>query len=132
MAYCVVTLVGHDRDMKQPPAGLPQANSPKWHSRRMWDSLGYLRVRSLANPQWKRDSAWLAQVLVREQTSAPQEEHQLYDDAIAAARRYPTTESGFGSEREAWDEVLSTIDRLLESRQARHLRQIHALRREPE
>lgn len=132
MAYCVVALVGHDRDMKQPPAGLLQANSPKWHSRRMWDSLGYLRVRSLANPQRNRDSAWLAQVLVREQTSAPQEEHQLCDDAIAAARRYPTTESGFGSEREAWDEVLSTIDRLLESRQARHLRQIHALRREPE
>lgn len=125
-------MIGHYGEMKQPPAGLPSANSKKWHSRRVWDSLGYLRVRSLANPQWQRDSARLVRVLVREQARAPQEEQHFYDDALAATRRYPTTASGFVSEDHAWDEVLCAIDRLLESRQARHLAQVRAIWGEPE
>ena len=40
--------------MKEPPAFLPKANSRKWHGRNLM-SLGYFRVRSLANPQWQRD-----------------------------------------------------------------------------
>ncbi len=98
----------------------------------MWDPLGYLRVRSLANPQWQRDGPWLVHVLARQRTSAPQEEQELYDDAIAVTRRYPNTASGFGSEDQAWDEVLIAIDRLLESRQDRHLRQVRAVSGEPE
>jgi hypothetical protein len=112
--------------MKQPPAGLPSANARKWHSRRWWDQLGYLRVRSLANAQWQRDSAWLVHVLVSQQASAPQEEQELYGVAIAAARRYPITASGSASEDQAWDEVLGAIDHLLEARQARHLEQVRA------
>jgi hypothetical protein len=41
------------RGMKALPAWLPDASSRKWHSRRWTDSLGYLRVRTLANPNWR-------------------------------------------------------------------------------
>ncbi|MGX1880539.1 hypothetical protein [Streptomyces sp. NPDC055287] len=46
--------------MKDLPPGLPPAESPKWHNRRWRDPLGYLRVRSLANPNWSRDMPWAA------------------------------------------------------------------------
>jgi hypothetical protein len=36
-----------------PPPFLPSANSSKWHSRRWWDGLGYVRARSLANPNYR-------------------------------------------------------------------------------
>jgi hypothetical protein len=52
--------------MKPLPSGLPPANSRKWHNRRSWDWLGYLRVRSLANPHWPRDIPWLIDRLRRE------------------------------------------------------------------
>ncbi len=41
-----------------PPSFLPSANSSKWHSRRWWDGLGYVRARSLANPNY-RDGGYL-------------------------------------------------------------------------
>jgi hypothetical protein len=83
----------------------------------MWDSLGYLRVRSLANPNWRRDVHWLVGQLRRE-------EHSSYiDDAIRAAQRYG--ELGPNEDREAaWDEVLEPIDHFLELRQARHIQDV--------
>ncbi|MCU1668607.1 MAG: hypothetical protein JWP40_1534 [Blastococcus sp.] len=116
--------------MKEPPAGLPPANSRTWHSRRWWDSLGYLRVRSLSNPEWQRDSQWLAHRLTAERRSAPEEEGELYDAAIVAARRYPRTASGTVDADASWDEVLTAIDRLLVMRQERHLAQVRDAQRE--
>ena len=116
--------------MKEPPAGLPPANSRKWHSRRWWDGLGYLRVRSLGNPQWQRDSRWLAQVLTRQQRSAAVEEVPLYGAALAAVRRYPRTASGATDADASWDEVLSAIDSLLVLRQDRHLAQVRQVEQE--
>lgn len=113
--------------MKDPPPGLPPADSRSWHSRRWWDQLGYLRVRSLANPNWSRDMPWLITRLRRERSAALPEDHGPYDRAIAAAQSYARTHRGPGDSRNpeeadrAWDRVLEPIDTLLERRQARHL-----------
>ena len=116
---------GHTSVMKGLPAGLPPAHSRRWHARRVWDELGYLRVRSLANPDWPRDVSWLTQVLVRERASmAPKVEWPGYDAAIAAARRYPQTSNGRRDQDAAWDEILVAIDALLASRQRRHLQDV--------
>ena len=112
--------------MKLPPSGLPSAHSHKWHSRRGWDQLGYLRVRSLGNPDWQRDTEWLAQLLVRQCSRADSEDRALYDEAVQAVRRYPRTSSGVNDEDAAWDEVLTPIDRILERRQARHMAEVRA------
>ena len=112
--------------MKEPPAGLPAANSRKWHSRRLWDGLGYLRVRSLGNPEWQRDTHWLVWVLTRERDNGHDEERQLYDAVIDATRRYPRTARGVIDAEAAWDEVLTVIDDLLLVRQARHLEAVRA------
>lgn len=111
----------HNCAMKPAPTQLPAANSRKWHARRLWDPLGYIRVRSLSNPHWHRDSAWLVQIMTAERAYAPQAERALYDRAIAAARSYPRTSSGGIAVDEAWDEVLTAIDELLVLRQERHL-----------
>ena len=112
--------------MKPPPKQLPAANSKKWHARRLWDSLGYIRVRSLSNPHWRRDSGWLVQIMTAEREYAPPAERDLYDRARAAARSYPRTSSGLESPDEAWDEVLTAIDELLVLRQERHLAEVRA------
>ena len=91
----------------------------------LWDSLGYIRVRSLRNPKWRRDSRWLVQ-MTAQRPSAPSAELALYDRAIAAARSYPRTSSGQESPDEAWDEVLAAIDELLVLRQERHLAAVRA------
>lgn len=114
--------------MKRPPAGLPPANSRKWHSRRMWDELGYLRVRSLDNPDWPRDCHWLAHVLAMERNNAPPTETAQYDTVIRAVRRYPHTASGRVDSDLAWDEVLTAIDVLLVDRQQRHLASVRRAR----
>jgi hypothetical protein len=109
--------------MKDLPRGLPSAASRKWHSRRWWDQLGYLRARSLANPSWPRDMPWLIEWLRRERSASLPEEHTFYDRAITAARHYARTrppDQEAEAER-AWDRVLEPIDELLERRQARHL-----------
>lgn len=111
--------------MKPPPNQLPAANSKKWHARKLWDSLGYIRVRSLSNPNWRRDSRWLVQIMVAQRQDAAPAERGLYDRAIAAARLYPTS-SGQESSDEAWDEVLTAIDELLVVRQERHLAAVRA------
>ena len=91
----------HNGRMKPPPKQLPAANSKKWHARSLWDSLGYIRVRSLGNPKWRRDSRWLVQIMTAQRPSAPSAERALYDRAIAAARSYPRTSSGQESPEEA-------------------------------
>ena len=101
--------------MRPLPASLPPPDSPKWRSRRLWDALGYLRVRSLSNPAWRRDIDRLVRVL-RSQEPSPH-----IDDAIRAARRYRSAAPGEEQDR-AWDAVLEPIDRFLELRQAQHLR----------
>lgn len=112
--------------MKEPPVGLPAANSRKWHSRRRWDGLGYLRVRSLGNPEWPRDTHWLVGVLTRQRKGAHDSERDLYDAVIDATRRYPRTALGVIDAEAAWDEVLTVIDDLLLVRQARHLEAVRA------
>lgn len=107
--------------VKDLPPGLPSADSRKWHSRRWWDQLGYLRVRSLANPNWARDMPWLINWLRRERSSSLLEDHTLYDRAITAAQRYAQTHGQETDTEGAWDRVLVPIDELLERRQARHL-----------
>ena len=115
----------HHARVKPAPDGLPPANSRKWHNRRTWDSLGYLRVRSLGNPAWDRDTRWLAYWLQRERDRALEIDRGLYDQALAAVRRYPLTTTGRRDPDQAWDEVLAPIDGLLDRRQARHLEAVH-------
>jgi hypothetical protein len=114
----------HHGRVKPPPACLPAANSRKWHSRRAWDQLGYLRVRSLANPAWERDVPWLLRVLLLQRGAAPDYEASPYDLAVAAVRRYPRTADGRNDEDAAWDQVLTAIDDLLYVRQQRHLERV--------
>jgi hypothetical protein len=112
--------------MKEPPRSLPPANSRKWHSRRSWDGLGYLRVRSLANPAWTRDVNWLEHFLVNDRGLGAPAEREFRGAAVAAARRYPKTLSGQTSEEDSWDELLTAIDELLEVRQAAHIAAVKA------
>jgi len=84
----------------------------------------------LGNPEWRRDSAWLVHVLVRQRDAASQEERELYDIAILAARRYPITASGTADTEAAWDEVLTAIDRVLVARQERHMEAVRAAQAE--
>ncbi|HST83031.1 MAG TPA: hypothetical protein VLL08_14955 [Kineosporiaceae bacterium] len=116
--------------MKPPPAGLPSANSANWRGRRSWDSLGYLRVRSLGNPAWDRDTAWLARWLQRERDQAGEIDRGWYDQALMALRRYPRTASGAHDRDQAWDEVLAPIDEILIRRQARHIANVRQVQRE--
>jgi hypothetical protein len=120
--------------VKNPPHGLPAADSRQWHSRRWWDQLGYLRVRSLANPNWSRDMPWLITRLRRERSAALPEDRGPYDRAIAAAQSYARTRRGPagpgdpGEAERAWDRVLEPIDTLLERHQARHLDRVRRSR----
>ncbi|MFI6846575.1 hypothetical protein OG535_36845 [Kitasatospora sp. NBC_00085] len=114
--------------MKDLPHGLPPANSRKWHSRRWWDQLGYLRVRSLANPNWPRDMPWLITWFRRERSAAPPDDQALYDRAITAARECARTPVGSADAERAWDRVLEPVDELLARRQARHLDEVRRVR----
>jgi hypothetical protein len=114
--------------MKPPPASLPPANSKKWATRQWWDGLGYLRVRSLANPNWprNRDIPWLIRWLRREadgidKADSDPADRDLYYQAIAAARRYPHAAQHGITDEDAWDQVLAPIDEILTRRQARHI-----------
>lgn len=112
--------------MRRPPPQIPAANSAKWHNRRWWDSLGYLRVRTLANPGWQRDVGWLTQVLVREAASQKVKpgEGPYYQVVITVLRRYPRTAAGERDPEAAWDEVLAAIDELLVYRDNQHRAQV--------
>ena len=123
--------------MKPPPDCLPPANSPKWHSRRWWDSLGYVRVRTIANPKWQRDPDWLLRLL---ESSRPRQQgraQELMDSAIAATKQYRglrrhgrETDAEFAARRERqWDAILGPLDELLELRQRDHLRAVREVGR---
>jgi hypothetical protein len=107
--------------MRPPPPCLPAATSRKWHSRRLLDPLGYLRVRTLANPSWNRDPAWLVRWLRRETPAVDDPRRGLYDEAVSAVLRYPKTRDGEVNADRAWDEALGAIDDILERRQEEHL-----------
>ncbi|MGW6571164.1 hypothetical protein ACWGAN_03190 [Streptomyces sp. NPDC054945] len=107
--------------MKDLPFGLPPAHSRKWHNRRWWDQLGYLRVRSLANPKWSRDMPWLIRWLRRERSIALPADQDLYDEAIAAAQNYARTPQRSPEAERAWDRLLEPVDELLTRRGTRHL-----------
>lgn len=111
--------------VKDLPPGLPPADSRKWHSRRWWDGLGYLRVRTLANPSWSRDMPWLIAWLRRERSTALPTDHALYDRAITAAQSYARTPNQSPEAERAWDRFLEPIDELLTRRQTRHLHEVH-------
>ena len=112
--------------MRPPPPGLPAPNSPKWHSRRAWDQLGYLRVRTLANPRWQRDMPWLLDRLRRELPAADAPDRSLFDTAIAAATRYPRAQSGVRDSEQSWNEFLDCLDAILIARQKVHLAAVRA------
>jgi hypothetical protein len=118
--------------MRPVPPFLPSANSKKWHNRRVWDSLGYLRVRTLANPEWHRDVRWLTGVLDRTRPSTPGRERDQYDRAVTRLRAYGTARRR-GSESDTavhersealWDDFLEAVDVYLELIQDRHLRDV--------
>jgi|GEM_PF-6352139 len=108
------------------PPWLPPANSRKWRSRKSWDSLGYLRVRSLSNPNWQGDLHWLTRVvrLERDFPGSEPDEAPFFDDIVACLRRYPQTRAGVYNSEGAWDEVLSAFDALSLYRQEKHLEAI--------
>lgn len=107
--------------MRSLPPGLPSPNSPKWHNRRVWDGLGYLRVRTLGNPEWNRDLPWVIRGLRRETPAADHALRHLYDEAVAAAARYPRTRAGDRDADTSWDEFLGCVDAILLARQQEHL-----------
>jgi hypothetical protein len=111
--------------VKPVPRWLPGAASPKWHSRRSWDQLGYLRVRSLGNPHWRRDIPWLIGVMTRGRPAAPGPKRDTYDRALAAVRTYRREPDVDEMAREmAWDAVLGAIDDYLELVQREHLDEV--------
>jgi hypothetical protein len=118
---CDVGSLQSARGMKPLPPWLPAATSRKWHGRRFIEPLGYLRVRTLANPNWQRDTRWLARVLTRDTPTEDAEFRPLYDAAIAAARRYPRTITGQVDDDQAWYELLDAVDAILAVTHRRHI-----------
>jgi hypothetical protein len=112
--------------MRPAPDFLPSARSRKWHSRRWWDSLGYLRVRSLARPNWPRDVDWLIGVLDSHRGGDPHSaKGGAIDEAIRSARRYRSLDRKSDPSSEAeWDAMLDAVDRYLRIVQDDHLRAV--------
>jgi hypothetical protein len=129
-----VQAIGQSVRVKPPPECLPHADSTKWHSRRVWDSLGYIRVRTIANPSWPRDAHWLIRVFEAERPQAAGDARDLINQSIAAAKTYrrmqkrgSETDDEFSQRRDQqWDAMLVPLDAYLELMQYRHLQ---ALRR---
>lgn len=113
--------------MYEAPSFLPGANSAKWHNRRWWDTLGYVRVRTLTNPKWQRDVPWLRRILEShsEHERVPEVRAALRRAAVVAAR-YPRTGAGHTDEDVAWQELLAAIDGALRERHDHHLRGLHS------
>jgi hypothetical protein len=114
------------------PSFLPGANSKKWHNRRWWDPLGYLRVRTLANPGWVRDAQWLIDVMTRSRPNRAGPERDQYDRALERLRTYAKAhrqgvepEEAFHDGAEAlWDEFLEATDAYLKMLHDEHLRAV--------
>ncbi|MFI8385179.1 hypothetical protein [Streptomyces sp. NPDC085540] len=118
--------------MKGLPPGLPPAHSRTWHDRRRWDQLGYLRVRSLANPHWSRDVPWSITWLRRERSTALPADRDLDDGATAAAQSYARTPQQSPEAERTSDRLLEPVDELLTRRQTRHLDAVRGERAEPD
>lgn len=110
--------------MRPTPSWLPAAESAKWHNRRWWDQLGYVRVRSLANPSWQRDIDWLIRVIEHSRPGEPEPTRDALDRAIHAAKAYRTLQRGGQEQEAAWDTVLDALDRYLALIQQQHLREV--------
>jgi hypothetical protein len=114
------------------PKSLPGAYSAKWHNRRWWDPLGYLRVRTLANPAWPRDARWLQDVVARHRPAEPGHLRDLLDRVDHELSRYrrlhqagPESPEDFERRRDdQWDTVLARLDEYLAALQAQHLRAV--------
>lgn len=103
--------------MISPPPWLPPANSRKWHNRRLWDSLGYLRVRTLSNPAWERDTSWLMHLMARHRPDQPGEHRDAFDGASRSLRAYHDHPHDEG----LWDVFLTDLDAYLWLLQRDHL-----------
>lgn len=118
--------------MRPVPDFLPSANSRKWHNRRVWDPLGYIRVRTLANPTWQRDDRWLARVLDLSRPKQPGEERHQYDLAVASLRVYgsarprgaETASEWQDRSEQLWDDFLGCLDGYLRMVHDRHIRSV--------
>ncbi len=99
--------------MRSIPAWLPPAHSTKWHNRRVWDSLGYIRVRTLANASWQRDIDWLILIFDRHRPDQPGAERDALDIARHAARTYRTLQRQGRDEEAHWDAVIDALDSYL-------------------
>ncbi len=121
--------------MKPPPPWLPSADSRDWHNRRWWDSLGYLRVRTLSNPAAPRDADRLIKFLRSERSLGIGRDgpgRGFLDEAIRIALQYKALRRRASEEPQEfarrsdheWDRLLGAIDTFLELRQAEHLRKV--------
>jgi hypothetical protein len=126
------TWTGQPGRVKAPPSCLPSAQSTKWNNRRQWDYLGYVRVRKIAKPAWRRDASWFHRVLTLERSQRQGQARDLIDAAIEATSKYRSlrqqtaeTDDDFDARRgRDWDEILGPLDEFLELRQRDHLRAV--------
>ena len=106
--------------MRPVPKWLPPGDSRKWHSRRWWDQLGYIRVRTLANPDWGRNVPWLLHILDVSRPRQPGTERDVFDRAVKDLRRYRDSK---GSEAQ-WDAFLDSLDAYLLLVHEDHIRRV--------
>jgi hypothetical protein len=99
--------------MKPPPRQLPGANSKKWHNRRSADSLGYIRVRTLDNPNWERDTVWLLHILRIERGPRQGAARDELDEAIRRLQRYAELVARRRDTEDDWDAFLEPLDAYL-------------------
>ena len=104
--------------MRPVPSWLPPANSRKWHSRWVWDNLGYLRVRTLSNPSWPRDLRWLLGILRRYRPTEPGDRRDQFDRAVQKATTY---QSAKHTDEQIWHDFLDAFDAFLWTIQQDHL-----------
>jgi hypothetical protein len=125
--------VGKTCGMRPLPPSIPGARSRKWPSRRSWDPLGYVRVRQLSDPHWRRDPAWvLDQLSWARRFAGTSDLRALLDLAEERVRAYtkagrPVWEDDQANRarRESeWDDVLEAIDTFLVALQVKHLREV--------
>lgn len=119
--------------MKPLPSWLPGPYSRKWHSRQLWDNLGYLRVRTLANPNWHRDIDWLIRRFVWTRSHGwsgwrplTARELDAMDRTIRLAKRYKALLRQERAHESDWDAVLAALDDFLWLLQQEHLRSVDA------
>lgn len=125
--------VGKTCGMRPLPPSIPGARSRKWPSRRSWDPLGYVRVRQLSDPHWRRDPAWvLDQISWARRFAGTSDLRALLDLAEERVRAYTKAGRPVWEDDQAnrarrdseWDDVLEAIDTFLVALQVKHLREV--------